>query len=186
MNASAVVGHPVVPNSSRAKVLTATGLLAIAAFLVAFLHVFQSVEAYIAAHVYGAGTPTSVDFRHAIVFFGLARPGGFGLRITPECCSALLIVPVALVAAGLLARPRVRWQRVLAGFAVASAVLIASNQLRLGVIAWAVNRFGLGAGFEWSHVVAGSIISLVFAVGALALLVWISARERSGKARHDT
>lgn len=168
------------------KALTAAALVIVAALLVAFLHVFQSAEAFIATRLYSAGTPTSVDFHDAIVFFGLGRPGGFGLRITPECSAALLIVPIALVAAGMLARPRVRWNRVLVGFAAASAVLIASNQLRLGVIAWAVHQFGLEAGFQWSHVVVGSVISLVFTIVALVVLVRIAAGEPAGEARHAT
>jgi exosortase/archaeosortase family protein len=169
--------HGAAPNQFRAKAVTATGLIAVVIVLVAFLRVFRSVEAEMAAHLYGAGTPTAVDFHDAVVFFGLGQPGGFGLRITPECSAALLIVPIALVAVGLLARPRVRWYRALAGFLAASLVLIVSNQLRLGVIAWAVNTFGLKSGFEWSHVVVGSVISLAFAVGAMYILVWITARD---------
>lgn len=164
------------------KAVVGAVLVSVAAVLVAFLHVFQSIEALLAAQLYSGGTPTSADYGRAIVFFGLSRPGGFGLRITPECCSALLIVPIALVAAGLLTRPRVRWQRVLLGFAIASVLLMASNQLRIGVIAWASHRFGFGAGFEWSHAVLGSLISLVFAVGALAVLVRVSLHESPGGA----
>lgn len=172
------------PKLIRGRALTAAGLLVIAGLLVGFLHVFQGIEALIATHLFSAGTPTSADFHHAVVFFGLGQPGGFGLQITPECSSALLIVPLALVAIGLLTRPQVRWQRVLLAFTVASLVLIASNQLRLGVIAWAVSKFGLQTGFQWSHVVVGSVISLVFAVCALALLFWIAARDREKEAAH--
>ncbi|MGI9092267.1 MAG: hypothetical protein ACR2FF_02220 [Mycobacteriales bacterium] len=165
------------PHPAAAKVLTATGLVMVAALLAVFLRLFRGVEALIAARLYSAGMPTSVDFRGAIVFFGLGQPGGFGLRITPECTSAVLIAPIALVAAGLLSRPRVRWHRVLTGFLAASAVLVIADQLRLGVIAWAVQQFGLQAGFQWSHVVVGSVISLVSAVGALVILVRIAAGE---------
>ena len=160
------------------RIATAGTLFVIAFCLFAFLHFWQSVEAAEASYLYGVGAPTSFNFSRAVVFFGLGRSNGYGLRITPECCSALLIAPAALLSALLTVRRRVSVRRILGGFCAATLLLLLSNQVRLGVIAWSIGEFGLAKGFEWGHTVIGSVVSLVFAAASLAALAWVALGER--------
>ncbi|HEX3815823.1 MAG TPA: hypothetical protein VHX59_23535 [Mycobacteriales bacterium] len=159
------------------RTFAAAMLVALAICLFAFLHFWQSVEAVEASYLYGVGAPTSFNFSRSVVFFGLGRSNGYGLRITPECCSALLIAPAALLSALLTVRRRVRVRRIFGGFGAATLLLLLSNQVRLGVIAWSIGEFGLAKGFEWGHAVIGSVVSLVFAAASLAILAWIALGE---------
>lgn len=157
---------------------TAAGLLGVAALLLVFETGYRHVEAVVAAAMFGVGTPTLASPGASIVYFGLGRPHAFGLDITPECSSGLLIAPLAVVGAALLWRRRIRVARVLAGMAVVGGLLVLGNQLRVGLIAWLIKALGLRTGYEWGHVVAGSLVSMVFIAGGLALLVWIVATGR--------
>jgi exosortase/archaeosortase family protein len=175
--------HRVVRAWPPSRLATAVLLTALAICLFAFLSFWQSVEAAEASYLYGVGAPTSFNFSRAVVFFGLGRSNGYGLRITPECCSALLIAPAALLSALLTVRQRVPVRRILGGFGAATLLLLLSNQVRLGVIAWSIGEFGLTKGFEWGHAVIGSVVSLVFAAGSLAILAWVALGGRNNQPR---
>jgi exosortase/archaeosortase family protein len=165
------------------RVVTTILLTGIAFCLFAFLRFWQGIEAVEASYLYGVGTPTSYNFGRAVVFFGLGMDNGYGLRITPECCSALLIAPTALLSALLTVRRRVPVRRILGGFGAATLLLLFSNQVRLGVIAWSIGEFGLTKGFEWGHAVIGSVVSLIFAAASLAILAWVALGGRNNLRR---
>lgn len=162
-----------------ARSSTATVLVAAAAGLLVFQHYYRHVEAVLAAAMFGVGTPTLASPGNSIVYFGLGRPHAFGLDITPECSSGLLLAPLAVVGAGLLWRRRIRVSRVVTAMAVVGVLLVLGNQLRVGLIAWLIEVLGIKTGYEWGHVLAGSLVSIVFIAGGLGLLVWIVSTGRS-------
>lgn len=130
----------------------------------------RQVEARLAASWFGVlltGPVTS--FRDTVVFPWSGGPA-IGLKITSECTVALLIGPLFIVAAALLVFARPRPHRLALGVAVSIAIMAAVNQVRLLIIAVAVQRWGL-SGYEASHKFVGTLISLAgFVVGALALV----------------
>lgn len=159
--------------SSLPRVSAAAVLVGASTLLLVFQTVFRGWEAQLASVLFSAGTPTSANSERATVYFGLGQPGAFGLRITPECSAAFIIAPLALIGAAMLWRQRIAVSRVLFGVGVAALLVALSNQLRVGMIAWLIESFGLQDGYRWGHLVVGSIVSLLFLAASLVLLVWI-------------
>lgn len=81
-------------------------LAAMAVLPLVFQYQFRDLEAAAAARLYSAVTPTLAAPRAPIVWFGLGAPGAFGLVITPDCSSALLIAPLCVLGIGLAPRGR--------------------------------------------------------------------------------
>lgn len=160
----------------------AVGLLAsIALSLVIFQYQFRHLEAYATAYVYRLVTPVLAASRAPIIWFGLGTTGAYGLEITPDCSSALLIVPLCGLGMLLMIPRRLPVNRVAKALAVASVVLVAGNLLRIGVIAFAIRLGGIGTGYQIGHLVLGSLVSILCIGISLALLtVIVTARDGAG------
>jgi exosortase/archaeosortase family protein len=157
----------------------AVGLLgSIALSLVVFQYQFRHLEAYATAHVYRVVTPVLAASRAPIIWFGLGTTGAYGLEITPDCSSALLIVPLCGLGMLLMIPRRLPVSRVAKALAVASVVLVAGNLLRIGVIAFAIRVGGIGTGYQIGHLILGSLVSIVCIGISLALLtVIVTSRD---------
>ncbi|MDQ3578273.1 MAG: exosortase P [Actinomycetota bacterium] len=112
------------------------------------------------------------------VYFGLDGDSPFGLRMSPECTSAFLVLPLLVVGAIMIAlRPRITGQ-VLGALASATVAVIVVNQLRiLGLI----DQLGTDRGYHWGHTLLGSMVSVIGGAAALVLFVWLSTREPKAK-----
>lgn len=138
----------------------------------------RHIEAAAAAALYNLITPTLAATRSPIVWFGLGRPGGFGLLITPDCSAAFLLVPLFLLGIGLVLPIRLVLRQVLSALAIATAVLITGNLLRIGAIAAAMRIAGPGTGYQIGHLLIGSAISVIFISISLVLItVIITSRQ---------
>lgn len=156
----------------------AASFVFVAVSLYAFNEWCRSAEAAAGEQVIGWVTTgeTALHWERAIAFFGLGTEHAMGLRITAGCSSALLIFPLLLLGAGFMLGGRSTVPRILAGTVVGAAVLVVTNQLRLCLIAWASQSWGLD-GFGWSHTVFGSVLSLV-GVGASVTALYLIAMQR--------
>jgi hypothetical protein len=76
------------------RILAIAVFAGIAVLLIVFQHLFRDLEAAAAARLYSVVRPTLAAPGAPIIWFGLGNPGAFGLIITPDCSSALLIVPL--------------------------------------------------------------------------------------------
>jgi exosortase/archaeosortase family protein len=150
--------------------------------LMIYQYQFRHLEAIVAAHVYRVFTPVLAATRAPILWFGLGTSAAYGLVITPDCSSALLIVPLCGLGVLLLVPRRLAVSRVVRALMVAAAVMVGGNLLRIGVIAIAVRYGGLGAGYQLGHLILGSIISIVCIAIALTLLTVILVRRRPDQA----
>lgn len=126
----------------------------------------------------GRGTSVSrsvptVALSAPIIWFGLGSPGAFGLVITPDCGSALLIAPLWGLGVVLLIPCKLAVHRVMKALAVAALILVAGNPTRIGVIALAIRIAGIGPGYQVGHLVLGSLISIIGIALSLALLMRI-------------
>jgi exosortase/archaeosortase family protein len=155
-------------------------LAAIAALLLIFQYQFRDLEAAVAAHLCSVFTPTLAAPRAPIVWFGLGTSSGFGLVITPDCSSALLIAPLCVVGMALMIPRKLALSRVCAGLAVAAVLLVAGNMARIGLIAMMVHLYGLGTGYQLGHLVLGSMLSIV----CIALSMVVLALIVTGRWRH--
>lgn len=150
----------------------------IAAALMGFEFQFRHLEACAAAHLYSLVTPTIAASRAPIIWFGLGSPGAFGLVITPDCSSALLITPLCVLGVALLIPRKLAVHRVMKALTVAAVILVAGNLTRIGVIALAIRMAGIGTGYQVGHLVLGSLISIIcIAVSLTVLTVIITARD---------
>lgn len=156
--------------------MLAAGLLAgIGLSLMVFQYQFRHLEAYVAGHLYGLVTPVLAASQAPIIWFGLGTARAYGLEITPDCSSALLIVPLCGLGILLMIPRRLPVGRVAKALSVSAVVLVTGNLLRIGVIAAAVYVGGLGTGYQVGHLVLGSLVSMVCIVISLTLLTAIVA-----------
>jgi hypothetical protein len=167
---------------ARGAIIALLGLTAAA--LLVFEYPFRHLEARAAADLLGVLTPALVATKAPIIWFGLGRPGAFGLEITPDCSSGLLLVPLCVLGMGLLVPRRLHTGRVATGLSGAAAMLVAGNMARIAIIAAAIRIAGLGPGYQVGHLIVGSVVSIVCIAASLAFLVWTIAapRRRGGRA----
>ena len=154
--------------------VTAIGVLAgVALVLIVWQYQVRGLEADATAHLYNLVTPTAAVANSPVIWFGPKTPEGFGLMITPDCSSALLIAPLCGLGMVLI-RPRYPpVRRAAKAITAAAAVMVVGNLIRIGVIALVIRVDGIGAGYQVGQLVLGSLISVVCIALSLALLVLI-------------
>ncbi|MFE4198062.1 archaeosortase/exosortase family protein [Paenarthrobacter sp. NPDC056912] len=119
---------------------------------------------------------------HATTYFLVYLPGSelIAFNITMECTALLLLAPLAIVSALMLMFTRIGLVRVLAALAISGSLTFLINQLRLALIAWTTQTWGMDFGYEIGHRFIGSVIALFsFALGFLVLLWMVFRPERS-------
>jgi exosortase/archaeosortase len=171
--------HAARPSSAttRIRLLFMAVLAGIAVLLVVFQSRFRDLEAAVAAHVCSIVTPTLAAPGTPIIWFGLGTSNGFGLVITPDCSSTLLIAPLCVLGIGLMVPRKLALRRVCSGLAVAAALLVAGNMARIGLIAEMIHLYGIGTGYQLGHLVLGSLVSIVcIATSMVALTLIVTGR----------
>ena len=158
--------------------LAAGSLGAIALSLMIFQYQFRHLEADVAGHIYGLVTPVLAASAAPIIWFGLGTSRAYGLEITPDCSSALLIVPLCGLGMLLMIPRRLPVGRVAKALSVSAVVLVTGNLLRIGVIAMAVRLGGLGTGYQIGHLILGSLVSIVcIGISLVLLTAIVSSRD---------
>ncbi len=178
----AALRPPLAEDRWRLGVLGVLALTAVS--LVVFQESFRHLEALVASRLFAGGGVTTYTGSDDVVVFMLPGSRAFALEVTPECTSAFLIAPFAAIGAGMLLRRRLDPSRVLLGVGVAAVLLVLANQLRVGVIAGLVSAFGIEQGYQWGHLVLGSVISVVFIALSAAIVIFLVASGYRG--RHET
>ncbi|WP_447005985.1 exosortase P [Saccharothrix isguenensis] len=111
------------------------------------------------------------------VYFGLGSDSPLGLRMTPECTSAFLVLPLLVVGAVMIAlRPRIT-RRVLFALAVAALAVVLVNQFRVLTLVGLVKWLGVDTGYYWGHTLLGSMVSVFGGAAALVAFVWLATRR---------
>jgi len=162
--------------------LTIALLLTVAVGLVVGHLAYQTAEVGLAGLLLGLVSSSGVYVAagQQTVYFGLGSASPLGLTMTPECTSAFLLVPLLLVGALLIGlRPRIAG-RVTWSLAVAAAILIGVNQVRILTMATLVSWLGTDRGYYWGHTMVGSVVSVFGGAIALVLFVWLATRSNAG------
>ncbi|GLX95993.1 hypothetical protein Hesp01_39430 [Herbidospora sp. NBRC 101105] len=130
-------------------------------------------EAVLASHVVAAvaRTETAVNSVLAVMSFNEETGDAVGLRISPECTSGFLIVPLLGVTILILWLSRRTSVWPLVALAVAVVLLFATNQVRILALVVLIKGLGFDPGYYWGHTMVGSMIS-VFGIGA-ALVAYV-------------
>ncbi|MBM7772355.1 exosortase/archaeosortase family protein [Actinokineospora baliensis] len=158
--------------------LIAVPLLALAVALVIGNRLYRTAEMALASGILRITTSSGVLLvpERQTVYFGLGSDTAFGLRMSPECTSAFLVLPLLVIAAVMIAlRGRIAG-RVLGALAVATAVVIAVNQLRVLTLVGLIDWLGTDQGYYWGHTFLGSMVSVIGGAAALVLFVWQATR----------
>lgn len=158
--------------------LTVGALLAAGVMLVVWHRTYRTLEIRVSAWLIDLVTSAGVYVvpERQTVYFGLGTDHAIGLRITPECTSAFLVVPLLVVAAAMVGlRPRIT-RRVLASLGIATVVLVLVNQLRVLTLVGLIDAFGRDRGYYLGHTLFGSMVSVFGGAAALVLFVWLSTR----------
>jgi exosortase/archaeosortase family protein len=142
----------------------------------------RTIEARIAADLVGSVTRGHTGTVGDVILAGMGTRRPMGLQITNECTVLLLIVPMLFTAGLITLFRRFRVPRVLLGLLAGVVIVGVTNQLRILLIAWATQRYGLGVGYEVTHKFVGSVLALLgFAVGLLAMLKIAPGRRVGGR-----
>jgi exosortase/archaeosortase family protein len=154
-------------------------LLILAVGLVVIQKFYRTAEITLAAGILrvlvGSGVDTAPE--RQVVYFGLDTDHPIGLKMTPECTSAFLVLPLIVVGAAMVAlRPWIG-RRVLIALGVGAAALIIVNQLRVLLMVGLVASLGIDRGYYWGHTMLGSMVSVFGGAAALVLFVWLATRN---------
>lgn len=101
----------------------------------------------------------------------------FALHLTIECASYVVTIPMLLLSAFFVGATRVTWGRWALGTISGLAIAFLVNQIRIGLIVFSTNMWGV-SGYSFSHTVVGSIIGLIGFVAAFIVMLKIMAVSR--------
>lgn len=163
---------------SPAGVVAGSVMIALAVWLVVQNDMFRAFEARmvtpVAALVVGGRDPVRVS---DTVYFALGTSRRFGLQLTDECTSALLLIPLLVMMGCFAIFSRLSLRRQLLAVLSGACLIVAVNIARTVLIAYSTWRWGIHSGYEYSHVFIGSAFSLVGFVGAMLLALWMLVRR---------
>lgn len=159
----------------------AVGLLMLSALLCTLWSLpYRSLEASLVGRVLSAITATAIHADR----FEVSNPSGSWMwfQVTMECTSAVLLVPLAVVAAWLVCQRRVRIRLVVLGLVVGWAIVAGSSTLRLFLIGFNYHHFGLSS-FWLTHDFVGTLVSVISTLIALLVQVRITSMDRGERLR---
>lgn len=165
------------------RYLVGLGLLAAGSYFIIIQEQFRSLEAAVVTALLkpflGAGV-----FQFADQFvIKLDSLHYLGLQITVECTTLVLLTPMLLFSAAVLMFTRVTWPRWVLATVIGFAIVAVVNAIRIALIAFSTLWWD-EAGYEWSHILIGTLVALLGLVGAALLMLRImnGPRRRSPKA----
>ena len=162
------------------RLALAVALLALGATAVLFESTLRVTESRVLAsllqHVFGADAVAAWSAGHPAVAYQLGD-AWLAVRITVQCSIALYLGPLSALAGLVLLSPRIRIRRVLSAAVVGMVALVALNQLRLVLIAFAYGAGGMDA-FNWMHGPIGSALMLVGIAGVLVAFFAVCLKRR--------
>lgn len=170
------------PQSAPQRFPARIGVLALIALAVALVvaeRAYRVFEVRLAAGILNVITSSGVAVApdRETVYFGLRGDTPLGLRMTPECSSVFLLLPLLLVTAVMMALRPSNTRRLFFSLGVSAVAVILVNQLRMLAIVGLVDSFGVDTGYYWGHTLLGSMISVLGGAVALVLFVWLATRK---------
>lgn len=184
----AVANTPVSPVSRFPLRMAVLGVVAVGVVLVLVERSYRELEVQLAGAILRVITSSGVYVAGSreSVYFGLTGATPFGLRMTPECSSVFLLLPLLLVTAVLLYfRPR-NARRLFLSLGIAAIAVILVNQLRILTIVGLVHALGTDEGYYWGHTLLGSMVSVLGGAVSLVLFVWLATRKTKAEKNQGT
>ncbi|MEU6644347.1 exosortase/archaeosortase family protein [Saccharomonospora sp. NPDC046836] len=154
-------------------------LLALCGLMVVEALAVRAIEAVLAEPLVRAVTTGDTSTLNEVILFGLGTSDPTGLRITAECTVIIMVVPIGVVVSLLLMFSRVSMIRLLAGGVIGALAAILVNQLRIALIAFSTQEWGMDPGYEVSHKFVGSVLAIIGFTLAFLILAKIIAKDPS-------
>lgn len=167
-----------------ARLLVAAGLLAAAGAIFWQQSAIRDAEIDVAGRWFGLVLDGEIYTAGNRVYFQWTDGPLIGLRNTWECTVALLAGPLCAIGGVLLGVTRLPAHRLLIGLTTALIAVAAVNQLRLLMIAFSLQRWGM-PGYDISHKVIGSLFALAGFAAGLILLFKIASKQPGAGHRSD-
>lgn len=160
------------------RILISIVLVSFAA-LAAYSHeTMRTLEATASSAVLGLFGYDNYSWRDQVIFrLGDDRFDVLALRITVECTSLVVLVPLLLFAVGVLLVTRVGIGRWTISLIAAVAIVLTANTARIVVIAVSLRELGR-EGYAWTHTVVGTAIIAVGTIIAVTTMLAIQFRRR--------
>jgi exosortase/archaeosortase family protein len=171
---------------TRFPLVIALGALAAAGVVVVLAERFyRELEVRLAGAILNVITTSGVYVApdRESVYFGLSGTTPFGLRMTPECSSAFLLLPLLVVTMAMVYFRPANAKRLFFSFGISALVVVLVNQVRILTIVGLVHGLGADEGYYWGHTLLGSLVS-VFG-GAVSLVLFVRLATRLKKAEQN-
>lgn len=144
----------------------------------------RAVEAKLLAAWMGSLLPGGVFAVDTKFVISNSVDGPVAFDVTAECTALVLVVPLALLVGFMTLHRGTSLVRSALALTVSVAVMAFINQGRLGLIAWATHYWGIDPGYEVTHALLGSLLSLIgFAFGVLLVLRTLGVVRGKGHVR---
>lgn len=153
-------------------------VVALVVLMVSMREAVQAIEAEVASAWIPPLLGTWGSATRNVLFLNFGPQGTYGFRISDGCSVVVLIAPILLFAAGMLALGRARGGRWAASIAVGLSVVIVVNQLRLWLLTWSTQQWGLDVGFHIAHVFAGSALAIIGFAAVIVLMLRLMTGHR--------
>jgi exosortase/archaeosortase family protein len=115
------------------------------------------------------GTTMAVYRPQATFFLNTGTRRAFGITVSPECTSATVTALILVATAAVMIVGGASVRRSITAAIAATATFAACNLIRLVVIATSTDLWGTKGGFHWTHVWAGTFITVFGGIAAVAV-----------------
>lgn len=158
--------------------------VAIAVALFVRWHDVATAEAWLNARlVRWVGLADTSSIGAAVVFPLDQRWVGF--MVTTGCSVAVLLIPPFVLAALLVGFRRLNLTRALFSVLAAVVLLVTINQVRLGAVVAAMQAWGFEEGYQRSHVLIGSAITMIgLIVITILFAIMVGRNTRTRRSAH--
>jgi exosortase/archaeosortase family protein len=171
---------------SRPGLLAGLAMYGLALWMAFSNHTFRRFEVELVTPLTGfvTGRHKAVS-SDTLVWFARGTPRVFGLNLTTECTSALLLIPLLVMVGSFAIFTRLNLLRQLGALLAGAALILTVNAVRVAGIAWATWEWGKQTGYAYSHVFVGSAFSLIGFVAAMLVALWIlvSGERSAGRGK---
>jgi exosortase/archaeosortase family protein len=132
------------------------------------------------------GTTMAVYRPQATFFLNTGTHRAFGITVAPECTSATVTALILVATAAVMIAGGATVRRSIAAAIAAAATFATCNLVRLVVIAASTDLWGTKNGFHWSHMWAGTFITVFGGVAAVAVYLIALGAHPTHLRRHPT
>ena len=136
---------------------------------------FRDLEAEFTSHLVGIFTLGRASHFDTTIWFGIGTNQVAGLSVTFLCSSVILIAPLMVIAALILAVPGFRLRAVITSLLLSLGLAVGTNVLRFGLAAGAYQAYGMG-GFDFVHRYGGALMVIFAFMASIILLVVVAIR----------